>query len=152
MGLHQSGTLSIFPGRLFPAVMGQERGTVDVLNTCFGCAVTSKAWSSKRSPGEWKVLRVPAKNQSSEGRAGRSSGVSSSQRPCGLTVLHWQKIGSLAIKHSSVVTIDVVFGNSFIVFVQLTLSNCVRKQKERREDQEMKRGRKCRRQEVQGRK
>lgn len=134
MGLNQSGTLSRFPGRLFPAIMGQERGTVDVLNTWFCCAFTSKAQSSKRSPGEWKVLRAPAKNQGSEGRAGRSSGVLSSQRPRGLTALHWQEMGNLAIKHSRVVTIDIVFGNSCIAFVQSTLSSGVRNQKEERED------------------
>lgn len=152
MGLNQSATLSKFPARLFPAMMGQERGTVDVLNTWFCCEVTSKSQSSKRSLGEWKVLRAPAKNRGSEGRARCSSGVLSSQRPRGLTALHWQEMGNLAIKHSRVVTIDIVFGNSLIVFVQSTLSNCVRNQKEEREDREMKRGRKDRHQKVQGRK
>lgn len=107
---------------------------MNVLNTWFCCAVTLKSQSSKKSPGEQKVLRAPAKNQGSERRPRSSSGVLSSQRPHGLIALCWQEMGSLAIRHSMVVTTDIVFGNSFIVFVRLTFSNYVRNHKEERED------------------
>lgn len=125
---------------------------MDILNNWLCFTVTSKAQSSRRSLGEWKALRAPAKNQGSEGRAGRSSRVLSRPGPHGLTALHWQETGSLAIKRPRVMTIDIVFGNSFSAFVKSTLSNCVRKQQEGRDDREMKRGRTERHRKVEGRK
>lgn len=53
--------------------------------------------------------------------------------PVVLTALRQQEMGSLAKKRSRAVTIDIVVGNSFIVFVKLALSSCVRKQKGGRE-------------------
>lgn len=49
--------------------------------------------------------------------------------PVVLTARHWQEMGSSAQKSPRVVTIHIVFGNSFIVFVKLTLSSRAKKQK-----------------------
>lgn len=97
---------------------------MDVLNTRFHCVVTSKTQSSKRS---WEVLRAIAKNWGSEGRVGRSTGTLSGQGAVVLTALRCLEMGSLAKTSQCVVTTDIVFGSSFIVFVKLTLSSCVRK-------------------------
>lgn len=80
VGLHPdcSASLTGRTGYSLP-VLGQDRGAMGILNATFYYVVTSKAQSSKRSLGEWEVLRATVKGLGSEGRIGHSTDVSSSQ-------------------------------------------------------------------------
>lgn len=61
VGLHPD-SLHLFSGErtISHRDGGQDRGTMDVLNTRFYCVVTSKGQSSKRSLNEQEVLRATA--------------------------------------------------------------------------------------------